>query len=393
MHVGLALRGVAVNKQLLERAAELARRGESFALAMVVRREPYSSSQQGDMAIITADGSYHGWLGGNCTRPQVQREAAAALVDGKPRLISLSPEPEQPVRAGVTPLAMTCHSGGTVDIFIEPVLAAARLVVFGVSPVARAVAQLGKAMGYLVDLVDPDAHPAELPHADRVFTDLLAGELRAGPPVAYAVVASMGECDEDAVAAALAMRPAYLGVVASRKRFAILRQTLVDRGVSSHALDAIHSPAGLDLGGRQPEEVALSILAEIVQLKHAARACATSDAPAAAASPGLAVAPPGPTAAVALVASSPGAPAGPVAPVAPVAPAGLGAPAGPATAIDPVCHMTVTVATARHVGTWDGRTWYFCNPRCKDKFLAEPGRYLEGQSIGAVPGAVPGAVR
>jgi xanthine/CO dehydrogenase XdhC/CoxF family maturation factor len=141
-----SLRRSRMNKQLLERAAELARRGESFALAVVVRRGPYSSSQRGDMAIITADGSY-GWLGGNCTRPQVQREAAAALVDGKPRLISLSPEPEQPARAGVTPLAMTCHSGGTVDIFIEPVLAAARLVVFGVSPVARAVAQLGKAMG------------------------------------------------------------------------------------------------------------------------------------------------------------------------------------------------------------------------------------------------------
>ena len=257
-----------MNKQLLERAAELARRGESFALAVVVRREPYSSSQQGDMAIITADGSYHGWLGGNCTRPQVLREAAAALVDGKPRLISLSPEPEQPARAGVTPLAMTCHSGGTVDIFIEPVLAAPRLVVFGVSPVARAVAQLGKAMGYLIDVVDPEAHPAELPNADRVFTDLGAAELRNGPAIAFSVVASMGEHDEDAVSAALAMRPAYLGVVASRKRFAILRQTLVDRGVSSHALDAIRSPAGLDLGGRQPEEVALSILAEIVQLKH-----------------------------------------------------------------------------------------------------------------------------
>jgi len=354
-----------MNKQLLERAAELARRGESFAFAVVVRREPYSSSQPGDAAIITSDGSYHGWLGGNCTRPSVQREAAAALLDGKPRLISLSPEPEQQVRAGVTPLAMTCHSGGTVDIFIEPVLAAARLVVFGVSPVARAVAQLGTSMGYLVDIVDPDAHAAELPNADRVFTELAAPELRAGPPVAYAVVASMGECDEDAVTAALAMRPAYLGVVASRKRFAILRATLLDRGISSHALDTIQSPAGLDLGGRQPEEVALSILAEIVQRKHAARA--RVDRPVAA--PQMA----------AQIAAVPA-----IAPVALVPPA---AAAAPTTAVDPVCHMTVTIATARHVGTWDGRTWYFCNPRCKDKFLAEPARYLETTSTGAAPGA------
>jgi xanthine dehydrogenase accessory factor len=352
-----------VNKQLLERAAEMARRGESFVLAVVVRREPYSSSQQGDMAIITADGSYHGWLGGNCTRPSVQREAASALLDGKPRLISLSPEPEQAPRAGVTPLPMMCHSGGTVDIFLEPVLAAPRLVVFGVSPVARAVAQLGKSMGYLVDIVDPEAHPAELPNADRVFTDLSAAELRAAPPVAYAVVASMSEHDEDAVASALAMRPSYLGVVASRKRFAILRQSLLDRGVSAHALDAIKSPAGLDLGGRQPEEVALSILAEIVQRKHVAHA------------PGeLAGAEPVGTAAAAAAAGTATAMATPAAPATPVS---------PLTAIDPVCHMTVTVATARHVGTWDGRTWYFCNPRCKDKFLAEPQRYLETSSTGA----------
>jgi len=333
-----------LNKPLLERAADLARRGESFALAVVVRREPYSSSQQGDMAIITADGSYHGWLGGNCTRPAVQREAAAALLDGKPRLISLSPEPERQARAGVTPLAMTCHSGGTVDIFIEPVLAAPRLVVFGVSPVARAVAQLGKAMGYLVDVVDPEAHPAELPHADRVFTDLATAELATGSAIAYAVVASMGEHDEDGVAAALAMRPAYLGVVASRARFATLRQTLVDRGISAHALDAIKSPAGLDLGGRQPEEVALSILAEIVQTRNAARASADR------------------------IASVPTVAA---------------APAAPLTALDPVCHMTVTIATARHTGTWDGRTWYFCNPRCKDKFLGEPARYLDAPATGA----------
>lgn len=355
-----------MNKQLLERAADMARRGESFVLAVVVRREPYSSSQQGDMAIITADGSYHGWLGGNCTRPSVQREAAAALLDGKPRLISLSPEPEQPPRTGVTPLPMACHSGGTVDIFLEPVLAAPRLVVFGVSPVARAVAQLGKAMGYLVDIVDPEAHPAELPNADRVFTDPAAAELRTGPPVAYAVVASMSEHDEDAVAAALAMRPPYLGVVSSRKRFAMLRQGLLDRGVSAHALDAIRNPAGLDLGGRLPEEVALSILAEIVQRKHAARAPAEARP----AEPVTA-----PSVAPVALAPAAGAPAA-------VAPA-AGAPVTPITAIDPVCHMTVTVATARHIGTWDGRTWYFCNPRCKDRFLAEPQRYLETSSTGA----------
>lgn len=354
-----------MNKQLLEHAAELARRGESFVLAVVVRREPYSSSQQGDAAVIAGDGSYRGWLGGNCTRPQVQREAAQALLDGKPRLISLSPEPEDPPRVGVTPLAMTCHSGGTVDIFLEPVLAAPRLAVFGISPVARALGQLGKAMGYLVDVVDPEASAADLPFADRVVTDLAA--LHGGPAVAFAVVASMGEHDEDAVAAALAMRPAYLGVVASRKRFAILRETLLDRGVAAHALDQITSPAGLDLGGRQPEEVALSILAEIVQRRYARPAVEAAKPVAEPAK--LAVAPATVVEPAKLIAE----PAKPVAEPAKLAVA----PAPAATAIDPVCHMTVTVATARHVGAWNGQTWYFCNPRCKDKFLADPARFLE----------------
>src|SRR5690348_11686512 len=132
--------------ELLQLAAELSHKGEPFVLAMVVRRESYSSAQQGDMAVITADGSYHGWLGGNCTRPAVKREAMRALADGKPRLVALSPEPEAKPRPGVTAVPMTCHSGGSVDIYLEPVLPAPRLLLFGVSPAIRALAQLGKAL-------------------------------------------------------------------------------------------------------------------------------------------------------------------------------------------------------------------------------------------------------
>src|SRR5262245_58559300 len=163
-----------MRKELLGLAAELSQRGEPFVVAVVVRREPYSSAQLGDMAIITADGGYHGWLGGSCTRPSVEREAARALADGAPRLVSLSPEPDQ--RPGVTPVPMTCHSGGTVEIYIEPVLPAPRLVLFGATPVALALAQLGKAMGYGIDVADPEAHAVEIPYADRVFTEIRAAE-------------------------------------------------------------------------------------------------------------------------------------------------------------------------------------------------------------------------
>jgi xanthine dehydrogenase accessory factor len=295
--------------ELLQLAAELARRGEPFVLAMVVRREPYSSAQPGDMAVITADGAYHGWLGGNCTQPTVKREARRALAEGRPRLVSLSPDPKRDERPGVLALPMTCHSGGSVDIYLEPVLPPPRLLLFGASPVVRALDKLGAALGHAVEVVE-GAAPAARP----------GGALAA-------VVATMGENDEDAVVAALAARPDYLGVVASRRRFAELRAVLVGRGVAETALDAIRNPAGLDIGARLPEELALSILAEIVQLRRAAAA----------------------------------------------QPA---APASGEEAIDPVCGMTVAVATARHRAEHDGRTYVFCNPRCRERFLAAPASFL-----------------
>ena len=128
-----------MRSDLLVRAADLVRAEEPFALATVVRRQPASSSQAGDGALITASGDFHGWLGGSCTQPTVVREALAALSDGKPRLIALSPDPRADRRPGILAFPMTCHSGGSVEIYIEPILPASRFLVFGVSPVARAV--------------------------------------------------------------------------------------------------------------------------------------------------------------------------------------------------------------------------------------------------------------
>jgi xanthine dehydrogenase accessory factor len=322
-----------VRVELLQLAAELARKGEPFVLAMVVRRESYSSAQQGDMALITRDGSYHGWLGGNCTQPTVKREARRALLDGRPRLISLSQEPGREQRPGITALPMTCQSGGSVDIYLEPMLPAPRLVLFGLSPVVRALAQLGKGLGYAVDVVDLHASPGAVLGADRLFNNLQAPELQAPSGAAaerlFSVVATMGDNDEEAVAAALALKPAYLGVVASRTRFAQLRETLLARGVPSEALERVKSPAGLDLGARLPEEVALSILAEMVQFLRM-RVDALPPAPE----------------------------------------------PQEREELDPVCGMTVVVAGARHMGEHAGRTFYFCNARCREKFLAAPGKYL-----------------
>jgi len=291
--------------ELLQLAADLARRREPFVLAMVVRREQYSSAHAGDMAIITADGAYHGWLGGNCTQPTVRREARLALADGKPRLVSLSPDPKSQERPGVTALPMTCHSGGSVEIYLEPMLPPPQLWILGESPCARALARLSEVMGYGVERA-PTPGTAQAP--------------------VFAVIATMGENDEEALAAAIAARCPYIAVVASRKRFAEMCEALLERGIPREALDQVHNPAGLDIGARLPEEVALSILAEIVEHRRAQPRSAPVDVP--------------------------------------------------ASATDPVCGMTVEVATARHRATHAGHEYFFCNPRCREKFLADPVRFL-----------------
>jgi xanthine dehydrogenase accessory factor len=320
---------------LLLLASDLAKRGEAFALATVVRRGPPSSARVGDAALITQGGTFHGWLGGSCTQPMVVREALRALEDGAPRLIALSQDPNTEFREGVIALLMTCHSGGSVDIYIEPILPAPRLVIFGISPVAQTLARLARAIGYTVDAVDPAADRATFPEVDRVLTSLNAAELRltAASPNAhlFVVVATMGQSDEDAIVAGLALQPSYLGLVASRRRSEEVRKAVEARGTAPEALGLLRSPAGLDLGARSPEEIALSILAEIVQVRRAEAVPA----------------PQSPQARPAVVEEK-----------------------------DPVCGMRVSPAGAKHQAQFGGQTFYFCCGGCREKFLREPQRYL-----------------
>jgi xanthine dehydrogenase accessory factor len=325
-----------MRSDLLILCADLARRGEPFALATVVRRQAASSAQQGDGAVVSADGTFHGWLGGSCTQPTVVAEALKAIADGRPRLISLSPDPAAERRPGVLVFPMTCHSGGTVEIYLEPVLPASRLLVFGVSPVAQALARLGRAMGFAVEAADPEADAALFPDAARVWTDASALPANSGAR-AFAVVATMGERDEEALAAALRVAPEYVGVVASRRRFAQIREGVAARGAPEADLSRVKSPAGLDIGARAPEEIAVSILAEIVQVRRAASDQATAR------------------------------------------PAALPA-AGAREEIDPVCGMRVAVAGARYTASAAGRDWFFCCDGCRERFLAAPERYTAPQA-------------
>jgi len=322
-----SLHRAGMRPDLLALASGLAAREERFALVTVVRREPPSSARVGDVAVVTETGEYYGWVGGGCTRSTVLREARRAIADGEPRLLSLSPAPGEEQRPGLVALPMTCDSGGTVEIYVEPVLPVARLVLFGSSPAVRVLARIGHAMGYRVEVVDADADKAAFPDAERVLQSIAPDALPRG---AHVLVATMGERDLEAIEAVAARAPAYLGVIASPKRFAQLRDALLARGVPRTVLESIAAPAGLDIGARTPEEIALSIMAQIVERRRrAAEPALRASAPA--------------------IASR--------------------------EAIDPVCGMSVTVAGARHTAEVNGIKYYFCCSGCRTQFLSEPARY------------------
>ena len=332
---------------ILQLASDLAGRSEAFALATVVRREPPSSARVGDTAIVTPGGEFHGWLGGSCTRPTVIREALAALADGAPRLIGIVRDADSmpSTRPGLTFFPMACHSGGSVEIYIEPLLPARRLLIFGVSPTAQALARLATVLGYRVEAVDPEASETLFPDVSRrVTSDASIEPPGSGQDAArcFAVVATLGQRDEEAAWAASRLQPAYLGVVASRKRFGHIRDTLTARGATPDQLDRIANPAGLDIGAETPEEIALSILAEITRRARARR-------PARAPVPAAVVTDTGRNPAPATVVAD--------------------------TERDPVCGMSVAVAAASHQADAGGRTYYFCGAHCRDQFLAEPHTY------------------
>jgi xanthine dehydrogenase accessory factor len=322
--------------EFFSKAYELIRQGVPFATAIVVRAERPTSGKPGDKAIITADGTMHGWIGGSCAQPTVIREALKALRADESRFVRLSPNPlEQPPREGLSDVPMTCFSGGTLEIYIEPQQPQPRLIVIGNLPVARALAELGRAMSYHTIIVDPGHQGDPPPYADELLTDLTT-IAACVTPLTSIVVATHGQYDELALEQALATSAPYIGLVASRKRAASVREYLTQQGCTDEQLQRFKSPAGLDIQARRGDEIALGIMAEIVQRRRNSAELAWVSAPEAAIQPE----------------------------------------AAPATAIDPICGMSVTIAGAKHTYEHAGTTYYFCCPGCKTTFRKAPEQYV-----------------
>jgi len=256
---------------ILELISAMKAKGETFALATVVRTVAATAAKAGAKAVILPDGTIsEGWVGGGCARAAVLKAAREALLDGKPRLVSVQPPDvlqEQGVaagdeRAGVRFAKNMCPSQGTMDVFVEPVLPRPQLVICGSSPVALATAELGRKLGFAITACAPAAEQAAFAEADRRIEGYALPV--ADPGARFIVVATQGRGDEAALEAALAVECDYVAFVGSRKKAAALKQALGKRGIDGERLARLKAPAGLDLGAITPDEIALSILAEII---------------------------------------------------------------------------------------------------------------------------------
>jgi xanthine dehydrogenase accessory factor len=342
----------------LDQMKALRDQGQPFVTATVVRVEKPASARPGAKAMITQAGKLTGWVGGSCAEPHVKQAAAQALQDGSPRLLRLCPPEKMSAvpQEGVTEVKITCASGGTLEIYIEPYLVQPQLLVVGHQAVAQALASLGNALEYSVTVIGEEAAREQFPSADVLVEGLDFSQVSVTPHT-YIVVASHGNYDELALEALLPRGAAYVALVASKKRSAEILNFLRQSGIAEEALARLKYPAGLDFGAAAPAEIALSILAEIIQL-HRRGSVSKRNETAAAGSPASQDA----------VEAAAGA----------VVEADAGRQdAEPEMAIDPVCGMSVEISTARHKTTYAGQTYYFCAAQCQHRFEKHPDKYLK----------------
>lgn len=262
----LAIRGAIIrlspmSLDLYAKAGELAARGVPFAVATVVRVEGSSSAKRGSKAIIDGQGKIiMGWVGGGCAESAVRSEALKCIQSGKPTLITLDMQDE------VLGVGMPC--GGMMDVYIEPVTAAPELVIAGHGRIAEVLASLGALMNFCVTIHDPSAEKEKFPAADRIIDrDFDVKEISFGPRT-YVVIATLHKNDHLWLQRALQGEAAYVALVASAHRSRLVLDYLLAEGMSQEKVESVWAPAGLDLGAASPEEIALSIMSQIVAIRR-----------------------------------------------------------------------------------------------------------------------------
>jgi len=273
--------------ELFAAAQRLQQQGEPYALVSVVRTQAPSSARAGDKALVTAQGIVYGWIGGGCAQPAVLHTVRQALQDGRARLIRVAPAVGETSREAPAAVGdrlefdMSCHSGGTIELFIDPILPPTRLVVIGDSPVAVALAGLAPRVGLPVSVIARGGDPQRFADASQFIDSdepsLVAGRVAAG---SWVVVATQGRRDLPGLQVALSLKAAKIWLVASARKAGALREALLAANCDSQAVSAIIAPAGQPIGAQTPEEIALSVLAAVVAARRAGRAALAAATPA-----------------------------------------------------------------------------------------------------------------
>ena len=351
---------------LARRAEELAAQGAAFATATVVRAQRPTSAHAGDVALITSDGNIEGFVGGICAEHSVRLFAWTAMKSGEPILLRILPTEEEVAgkqdakEDGAVTVLNSCLSGGAIEIFLEPTLPTPRVNIVGSKPIAAAIEQLGPQFDLEIAAVGDNA--AEIHEGDLAI-----------------IVAAHGKGELEALRAGLQAGLPYVGLVASPKRGAALIEELREGGLSDDLLERIDYPAGLDIKAKTPPEVALSIIARLVETRHGGSYSPPLRSPSSEPAPTFAVDPI----------------CGMTVTMAPDTPqlehdgdtiyfcreackteyaAGLSGdapPAAPATAVDPICGMTVLASGDTPQLVHDGETVYFCCEGCKTQYQRE----------------------
>ena len=315
----------------LETASQHRKAGKPFAIATVVGAVAPTSAKPGAKAIVTSEGELIGWIGGGCAQEVVIEEALECMQTGQVRLIRLSPDVVPSPNDTVKILAMKCESGGTLEVQIEPVLPKTKMFVFGASEVGLSLVNLASELEYDITLLAPGIVSGDVPEGVSIidnFDDVpkVDANLRS-----VAVVATQGSGDARALQGAIASEAKYITMVTSSRKAAKLFESLEKRGVSGEALKSIKVPAGLDIKAETPAEIAVSVLAEIIQASRTGNMAHTAEH------------------------AKPEADAEKVK--------------------DPVCEMIIDPRTAAGTSEYQGATYHFCALHCLETFEQEPEKY------------------
>jgi xanthine dehydrogenase accessory factor len=313
--------------EILELARELNSRGEPYALVTVVRAIAPTSAYLGAQAIVLADGTLHGWIGGGCARGVVISAAQGAIENGEPKLVRISNDQIYP-EDDVENYTMSCASNGSIELFIQPYSIRSALCVLGSTPAADEARFLAERL--------------------RIRLTDAAGEA----PVV--LVATQGQGDEDALEAALRSPAQQVLMIASRRKADTLRAAMRLRGVDESQLARLQAPAGPDAGAKTPGEIALVAIVAVLALLRGRSQTADGTGPDAMESNQRTA---------------------------------TSLPAAASKFINPVCGMAVSTANPMHVETYEGVSYYFCCDGCRTMFLKEPAKYaaIQRASMGGVP--------